>query len=232
MKYFIPILVALFVMEGCIQKTPSITPNKESMLRTGRWKVTSGTITQRKPNGWDTTLNYMLFVPSCHTDDYIRFDSLNHAYVYSNTIKCSQADPDSISFVWRLLNNDQNMDILNVFNFFYMDSETINPGYFFDTLSQSPIVVLDTISTNPIVVLDSIWVANFIPILVDGRELFDNGINLYSTYISNFSQQSFTLSFKWYAFYADTTNHHTGGIDLPPIERPDTFLFKLNFTNF
>ncbi len=218
---------------ACTQTAPSITPDKESLLRTGHWIVSSGTVTLKKPNGVDTTLDYMPFIPPCHRDDYIGFDSLGNGAVFPGAIICSAAEPDSISFKWRLLNNDNNIDILNVFNFFYMVVDSVVLPYYFDTLSQSPLV-LDTLQTSPIVVLDTMWNLKFDSIPVTGNTLIYQGVNIYNADISKFSKSSFTLSFKWYGKYPDSTGGHEGGPPnyTPPIMRDDTLKFVLNFTNF
>ena len=233
MKKILFLFTVIAIFTACNQSAPTISPDKESILRTGKWKLVSGTVTLKNPSGIDTTLNYMPFVPVCHLDDYIKFDSGGNASVFPGATKCESSDADSVNFNWRLLNNDNNMDILNVFNFFYLVYDSIVTPYYFDTISQSPILVLDTLSNNPVVVLDTIWRVKFDSAAIIGP-LYYQGVNIYSADISNFSKSGFTLSFKWYTQYPDTTKWHEGGPPAyqPPIMRTDTLKYVLNYANF
>ena len=68
-------LVAILAIAAC-NKTPTTTNTTASILTTGSWKLSSGTVALKKPNGVDTTINYLsVIVPSCHSDDYIKFYS-------------------------------------------------------------------------------------------------------------------------------------------------------------
>ena len=228
--YFVVLATLLY---ACKQSAPTATPSVADILRTGRWKVASGTVTLKKPNGLDTTLNYMPFIPPCHTDDYIKFDSLNTGATFPGAVSCFASEPDSISFQYRLYNNDQNIDILNVFNFFYTVVETIQLPYFFDTLSTSPLR-LDTLADSPLVVLDTTWLVKFDSAYVVGNGAVYGGVNIYDAAFSNFSQAGFTLTFNFYGTYPDSTGGHEGGPpnNTPPIMRPDTLKFILNYVNF
>lgn len=233
MKNLLLFTAIIVLIVACTQKKPTYTPDRASMLRTGKWHVTAGTVTLKKPNGIDTTINYMPFVSPCHADDYLKFDSLDKGATFPGSILCSLSDADSIGFNWRLLNNDNNIDLLNIFNLFTMVVETIDTPYYFDTLSKSPLT-FDTLADSPIVVLDTLWNLRFDSIPVSGASYVYPGVNVYNADISNFSQSSFVLSFKWRGTYPDSTHGHEGGPPnyAPPILRPDTLKFVLTLTNF
>ena len=233
MKNFLLFFTAVMLFSACNQTKPTFSPDRVNILRSGRWKVVSGTVTLKKPNGLDTTLNYMPFVPPCHLDDYIKFDSGNHGATFPGTILCYASDADSIGFIYNMRNNDNNIDLLNIFNLFQMVYETINTPYYFDTVSQSPLV-LDTIQRSPYVILDTMWSLRFDSVAVSGNSTVYPGANVYNADISNFSKSGFTLSFKWYGTYPDSTGGHEGGPPnyASPIMRNDTLKFVLNFSNF
>ncbi len=222
MKKFLLLITAVAMFSACTQTAPPITPNKESILRTGRWILASGVVTLKNPNGKDTTMDYMQFVSACHKDDYIKFDSLGQAAIFPGSLRCSPADADSVSFNWRLLNNDNNIDILNVFNFYWVVRDSIVLPYY-----------LDTIATSPSLVIDSVWVVRFDSAAVSGP-VYYQGYNIYNADISNFSKSGFTLSFKAYSTYPDTTQWHEGGPPAyqNPIMRNDTLRYVLNYNNF
>ena len=232
MRYFLLFITATLMFAACTQVAPTITPDKESILRTGRWILAGGTVTLKNPSGKDTTLDYMQFVPACHKDYYSRFDSIGQAAIYPGSLRCSAADADSISFNWRLLNNDNNIDILNVFNLFWVVYDSVETPFYFDTVSTNPILVLDTISSSP-VVLDTIWHVRFDSMAVSGP-LYYQGYNVYDADISNFSKTGFTLSFKWYSKYPDTSLWHEGGPPAyqSPIMKNDTLRYVLKYSNF
>ena len=232
MRNFLVFFTFALLFAACTQTAPPITPDKESILRTGRWVLTSGSVTVKNPNGLDTTMDYMQFVPACHKDDYIKFDSLGQAAIFPGATVCSPADADSISFNWRLLNNDNNIDILNVFNLFWVVYDSIETPYFFDTVSTNPILVLDTLSSSP-VVLDTIWHVRFDSLAVSGPTYYQ-GFNVYDADLSDFSKTGFTLSFKWYSKYRDSTLWHEGGA--PAYQAPnlknDTIKYILRYSNY
>ncbi len=214
-------LLALFLLAESCTKTPP-DPTHGTMLRTGKWKISAATIRMKLPNGKDTTMDYIQFIPKCHQDDYIRFDSLSYGSVHNNGTSCSVADADSISFVWRLKNNETVMDIFNGFTLIDSVAETILTPYHFDTLSQDPFLVLDTISNDPAnIVLDTVWDLNF-------SSATTSNINIYNATLSNFTQASFTMDFILPAHYPDSTHFH----EMSPIIRPDSFHYHVTYSNF
>ena len=222
MRYLLITLSLVVICASCTQTPATPSPDKESILRTGKWKLLSGNVTMRVAGGsHDTTMDYIQFIPTCHADDYIIFDSTNHGAVYSGATKCSVADADSISFIWRLLNNDNNMDILNVFNFFYNVHDSIDANNF----------------TVDAVTLDTSWTCYYVSRIPGANQVYYSGINIYNGTITNFSKTNFTYSFKYISDYPDTNYHHTGTMvgstaDPSPIYRADTFTFAFTFTNF
>lgn len=213
-------LVAILAIAAC-NKTPTTTNTTASILTTGSWKLSSGTVALKKPNGVDTTINYLsVIVPSCHSDDYIKFYSNLSGAEYPGTTVCSAAEPDSVSFGWQLTTNTLN--IYNSQNFYYSVVETVL-GYHFDTVSVSPLV-LDSLNfgTYPSEI-DSIHNLqfNWTPPPANAHSLVD----ITNATLTNVSTSSFTMNFNVYATYPDTTNFHQSS----PIIRADTFHFSLTY---
>jgi hypothetical protein len=241
MKYFYLALSAIVFFASC-NKKPDPSPSSEDILRKGNWRLASGKLTVNKPNGMDTTLNYMNFIPECYKDDYIRFDSLNYGRRYFGATACSPADPTFVSFIWQLKGNGNVVDLLSGFNNLYAVVDTIQP-YHFDTLQKDPLVldtilgVLDTLpgQTKILIVLDTVRELRFsgIPLGTSIAGTPIGGFDIYNAEITNFSQASFTLNFSIRSLYPDSTNYHAG---LPnnelPIMRPDTIHYSLIYNNF
>ncbi len=195
--------MALFVA-SCTKSSDSVSVT--SILKTGRWKIKSATISVRLPNKLrDTTLDYFNYIPSCHVDDYLRFDSLLRGYVYGASTKCNFGEPDSTGFVWKLYNNEQNMDI---YNGFYLIDSLWN---YFDPPQ------LDTISVSPLV-LDTVWPMKF-------NAYRSNTLNIYNGRVVNPTTTGFELFFAHKAVYADTT----GGNQNHPIYRDDSLRYHIYF---
>jgi hypothetical protein len=232
MKYFCLTLSVLFVLASC-NKTPTVTANRENILRSKKWRISGGTITVKKPNGKDTILQYTSLLPDCYKDDYVTFDSLRHGTMFIGGVACSVADPATRGFTWQLRNNEANIDLYDGFNEVFSATDSIQ-YYHFDTLGQSPLV-LDSIikmtDTTPgflkyYIVLDTI------------RELRFKGLQLppfdiYGATITNFTESSFTLNFSFKTYYPDSTAWH-GGLpyNLPPIYRDDTSHYALIYSSF
>ncbi len=230
MKYFYMALLAVVVFAACNKTPQAQAPSMEEMLRTGKWKVASGTITIKKPDGRDTVLDYVKYVPYCHKDDYITFDSQLHGAIYSSSIKCNPGDPDHIDFLWNLRNNY--IDMYNGFTGIHGVTSAVEP-LSWDTLSIEPWQVdtilgtFDTLLgyTKTFLVVDSIRILKIdstaVPLL-----------NVYNAVISNFSQSEFTLRFYMISTRLDTTGWHAGPPAMNPIVLPDTFRYTLKYTNF
>jgi hypothetical protein len=238
MKKFLLVALSVVLVFSACQRTPKPqTPSRADIMRIGKWKLSSGTLTIKLPSGKDTVMNYLNFITPCHLDDYIVFDSQMHGEVYSGSDKCNPVDPDYIPFVWQLVDNDNALDLYNGFNSIYGIQDSISP-YSFDTLfnnpSGTPPLVLDTVHgyfdtlagyTRVIVILDTMWVLH-----VDTLAL--GNTNIYNAQISNFSSTAFTLNFNLVSRYLDTTNGHEGLPHSMPVWRADTFRYVANYTNF
>ena len=229
--------MSVVVLLASCEKTPTINNNRQSMMRKGKWTVSSGTLTLRKPNGIDTTLNYMDWIPVCHRDDYIQFDSLNIGYIFPGGQKCDPSAADSTKFLWKLENGETTLSLYNGFCNTFGVRESVLIPFFFDTLSKSPLV-LDTLvnyaaahAQTPVgpIVLDSMWKLHF-----DSASIMQ--LDIYAASISSFSESSFTINYAAISTYPDSTNHHTGfdaangGIDKDPIYRPDTFHYSVTYS--
>ncbi len=232
-KYFLltlPVILILAVVACNKTPTPS-TPGRADMFRVGKWKISGGTFTKRLPDGHDTVLTYLNFIPDCHKDDYIIFDSGLNAAVYSGSNKCNPSDADHIPFVWQLKNNGNNIDLYSGFNNLYSCWETIMP-YYFDTLqnnsSDTPPLILDTLigaldtpKRGHNIVLDSMWNVHL-------DTMATPQISIYNAIITNFSQSAFTIKFSVISTYPDSTNNHA----TIPITRPDTMKYIVTYSNF
>jgi hypothetical protein len=244
MKYLFLALSVVLIFAAC-NKTPTPTLTRLDMFRTGRWKLSSGNLVVKEPNGKDTNLNYLNFLPSCYAGGYIVFNSTTTGAAYTGTDKCLPSDPDSTQFQWALSNNYNNISFYRGFTLVWSVTETINP-IVFDTLSHSPLEldtlfgVNDTLPgfTRTVVILDSIWNLTYTRDSVPTFDI-DNAV------ITSFSQSAFTIYFTMISTYPDSLNHHegygfftdptSGGIDttdLPVIITPDTFQYTLTYTNF
>lgn len=240
MKYFYLALSAILLFASC-DRHPDPSSSTEDMLRKGSWKLASGKLTVNRPNGLDTTLNYLNFIPECYKDDYIRFDSMDYGKRYFGTVACSPADPTYVLFKWQLKGNGKTIDLLSGFNNIYAVVDTIQP-YHFDTIQQSPLVldtVLGYLDTLPgqiktFIVLDTVRELRFsgVPVgsLIAGTPI--GGFDIYNAELTNFSQSSFTLNFDVRSVYPDSTNYHGGFPSADPIMRPDTLHYSLIYNNF
>lgn len=234
--------IAAIIAACSKKKDPAL--NKTDILRSGKWSISSGKVIMKLPNGKDTTLNYLDYMPLCRRDDYMKFFTAIEAAIFTSGNKCSPADPDSSSFRWNFDNNETTISMYNGFDFIYGIREYIMP-FRFDTLQQTPYLVLDTIHgildtefgyTRVIPILDTIWEVRF-----DSVNLKYN--NLYNAKILDFKDNEFTLNFSIYATYPDSTGFHTGkflytnlttgepdSIDFDPIMRPDTLKYTVKYT--
>ncbi|MES2704720.1 MAG: hypothetical protein V4649_18915 [Bacteroidota bacterium] len=240
MRYLYLALSVTILLFSCAKETKEST-SKQSILKQGPWKLTGGTLTVNKPNGKDTALQYIKFIPDCYKDDYITFDSLIYGKRYTSSVKCNAGDPEYVQFIWQLKNNESTIDLLSGFNNLYTVNETIEP-YHFDTISKDPFLVLDTVlgvndtlpgQTKIFLVLDTIRDLKFTGIPV-GQNLAGapiGGFDIYEAAITNFSSSSFTLNFSMKQTYPDSTGFHAG---IPnnelPIQRPDTVHYSLIYS--
>jgi hypothetical protein len=233
MKYFLLALTATLLFIASCEKSPTVTPNRENLLRAKNWRISGGTLRVRKPNGIDTNLEYLRFVDSCYLDDYIKFDSLYFGSIFTNDIRCNPADPTSRAFTWRLTNNDKFIELNDGFNIIFAVTTTIEP-YRIETLSTSPLV-LDTLIGR----LDTIpgFIKEFI-VLDTIRELRFNKyplgkFDILGAEITNFTESSFTLNFSFKTTRLDSTNLRAGmPNNNPPITLPDTADYSLFMTAF
>lgn len=111
----LPILGIVMFLASCEKKAPVPAPGREDMLRKGKWKIASGTVRLKMPNNLPGTTDYVKVRELCLLDDYLKFDSLNYGFVGNGDTACSVADPDSVQFTWRLLDNGNTLQILNGF---------------------------------------------------------------------------------------------------------------------
>lgn len=239
-KYFLLTLAVVATIAAC-NKKPEVKAGRQDMLRSGKWSIASGTVVIKLPNGKDTTLNYLDYLPVCRRDDYMKFMTGIDGAIFTSGNKCSAADPDSTHFSWQFTNNETVLSMYNGFDFIYGIKQYIMP-FRFDTLQQNPYLILDTIyghydtpHLSPIIVLDTIWEVRY-----DSVNLKYN--NLYNAKVVDFSESSFTLNFSVYSTYPDTTGYHTGkyvyinpvtaepdSIDFDPILRPDTLKYTIKY---
>ena len=241
-KYLVITLsLAVILFAACSKKaTPSADTYKD-WLRNSKWRIASGTLTMKKPNGQDTILNYLNWIPTCNKDDYFGFNTATTGAFFNGSVLCAPSDPDSISFTYQLSDDNKYLSLYCSDHLYYSVTETVLP-YVFDTLQWNPSLVLDTIYgaldtplLNPVIKLDTIWNLNFAATPV-------SNINIVNAPITNFTANSFTLYFTLKAQYPDTTNNQTGkyyftdalgnadSADVNTIIRVDTFKYLINYT--
>jgi hypothetical protein len=206
MKYFLLSLSAIIFFTAC-QKTPKDTVSKENTLRSSKWKISSGTLTVKLPSGKDTSLSYLGLLPSCNQDDYLVFDSIYSGAVYGGSVKCSPSEPDYVRFTWQLLNNATVLSINNAVGLFYKEHMTINPP------------VADTVRPNPLIV-DTLYNASYTVSPFDTAVI--NGA------LTNFTTNSFTISYSIPSTYLDTTEYHAYN----PVLTSDTVNYSITYTSF
>ncbi len=232
MKYFLLALSVVVAFAAC-NPTPTVTPNRENLMRAKKWKISGGTLTIKKPNGQDTTLQYLYFVDTCYLDDYLKFDSMHFGSLWTGDKLCNPADPAKRSFTWRLWNNDSYIDLYDGFNTIFAANVSIEP-YHFDTLAQSPLK-LDTIigrmDTTPgfqkqFIVLDTIRELRFASTRIPK---FD----IYGGEIVDFTSSSFKLKFSFKTTRLDSTGWKAGAPNnWTPDVLPDTADYLLTLTAF
>ena len=240
-KYFILTLsLAVILFSACSKKATPSTASHMDMLRKGKWRVSGGTLTVKLPDGRDTVLDYMKWIPVCHRDDYFVFNTPTTGAVFNGGMTCTPGDPDSISLNWKFIDNDKYLSLYNSFHLYYAVRESIMP-FEFDTLQWTPNLVLDTIHgvldtaegyTRTVIVLDTIWKLHFDTASVVNTDIFNAPI-------TNFTQNSFNLYFTLLSQFPDSTNHQTGQfnfggviVDTFTVYRQDTFKYKLTYTNY
>lgn len=241
MKYCLMTLSAILLFVAC-NKKPVNTTGPEDILRTGKWKLASGTLTVKNPNGKDTTLDYMKFILDCYKDDYFKFDSLHNGKIYYGTVNCNAGDPEYRSFQWKLTNDGTTMDWYNGLNWVFAVVDTIQP-YKFDTLVKEPLELdtlvgrLDTLEGQwkIFIVLDTIRELKYsgIPIGQYQPSLYSSGFDINRAAITDLTQAGFTLNFQIIGTRLDSTNYHAGPPNnFAPLEKLDTLRYKLKFSNF
>jgi hypothetical protein len=220
MRYFLLGLSALVIFAAsCNKKAPQATNTNENILRSGRWKVSGGSVTYKLPSGKDTDIRALNNLATCNQDDYLVFDSLFNAVIYSGGTKCNAASPDSVRFTWSLTNGGNGINFYHPDGLVYLLQDSLKQ-YYIDTISTNP-VVLDTISWLPLV-LDSIYPVQYTnPTIVD--------TSVIAATFTNFSSSAFTINYGVLSYYWDTTLNHRFGT---PVLTRDTVRFSVQYTKF
>jgi hypothetical protein len=227
MRYFyLPALLLILAVISC-NKTPTSSADASSILQTGSWKLASGTVAMRLPNGIDTTLDYYnVILPACHRADYIKFYSNTNGAVYTAG-SCYAYEPDSISFTWALSNNNNSLNLYGTQLFYYSVFETILP-YHFDTISHAPLELDSFYYAGAKSKVDSIHNLTFVDTPALATPPSTNLVNIYNASLINLTHSSFTLKFSVYGSYPDSVNFHA----IRPIYSADTFHYSLTYNNF
>jgi hypothetical protein len=242
-KYFtLTLSLAILFFAACNKPATESADSKQDLLRKSIWKISSGTLTVKLPNGKDTVLDYMHWIPACHRDDYFKFNSTLYGAVFNGDIKCDPSEADSISLAYRLSNNNQYLSLYNSFHLYYSVGESVLP-YRFDTLQFTPLVLdtvygaADTPGLNAVIRLDTIWMLHFDTVAVANTDIFNAPI-------TNFTQNSFTINFSLISDRPDSTNFKTGkyyftnvggfpdSADNNTVRVPDTFKYKVTYSNY
>lgn len=189
MRRSLLLLLTLSAALFACNKTPDPQVDVISQLRTGKWKINSGTVTMHNLNWIQKDQTYWPTLRKiCLRDDYIIFDSSDRGVVYSNTTRCSPADVDSIAFVWQLKNNDKNIDLFNIYK--VVDSVAVTLVPIASTSPQAYKVQYDTATS---------YVSN-----------------IRNAKLSNVTDNSFTLEYSLIAKSYDSTGGHYSSPVLRP----------------
>ena len=179
-QLLLAVLVLSIITLAC-NTHPDVAPDMAGMMRTGKWKISAGTVTLRQPNGVKKDQTYWPNLRKiCLRDDYIVFDSSNIGSVHNGGTSCSLATADSINFIWQLKNNGGNIDLLNIYT------------------------VVDSVAQT--VYLDNTVTPNIYKIRYDTAT--SRTANIVNATIKQFSQSSFVLEYPHIGQYLDTTGGH------------------------
>ena len=233
MKYVCLLALLVVLTVTSCNKKPTATSTTESILKGGKWHLSSGTLTVPLPDGKDTALNYVsLIVPICHQNDYIQFYSGVSGAVYAGGTKCSPSDPDSVSFNWELINNNSAINIYNSQAVYYSVIESILP-YVYDTISKSPLV-LDSVSYNGgskvpggLTIARKIYDLTFKEIAASPTPPSTSLVDIDGATITNLSSTSFTINFSIPGTWPDSM----GGHEASPGYLKGIYSYSLTYTN-
>ncbi len=110
MRWLLSIAFIFVLFASCKKLESPVT--REDELRSGRWKMSAGTIKVDAYMAIDTTYNYYDSLPECKKDDYMVFKT-NYDATQNSGNKCDESEPDEIQFRWALYDNG------NGINFWY-----------------------------------------------------------------------------------------------------------------
>ncbi len=111
MRYFILGLSAVMLFAlSCTKVTSPVT--QQQMLRTGKWKISSATFSNRNI-GLKTVVNDTFLTNGCVADNYLVFGAGNAGVVNTGNNKCNASEPNTQNFYWDLINNGNTLDIYN-----------------------------------------------------------------------------------------------------------------------
>jgi hypothetical protein len=183
-KLIVPFAATMVLFASCTKEvTPN--PNREAMLRSGKWKISTSMVTLRMPNGLKGTVDYGANRSACLVDNYLKFDSTNKGAVHNGGVSCSGFDADSIGFTWQLKNNGNNIDMLGC----YTVIDSVKPSIYFDGTDN---IYKVAYGTGP-----------------SYRSSIVNGV------LTGFSQSSFVLEYSIPGYYADTMPANGGSAASP-----------------
>lgn len=183
-KLIVPFVAILALFASCTKKVDP-NPNRDAMLRTGKWKITTSMVTLRLPNGQKGTIDYGAYRSTCLVDNYLKFDSTNKGAIHNGGVSCSGFDADSIGFIWQVKNNGVNIDILGC----YTMIDSVKESIYLDAADN---IYKVAYSTGP-----------------SYRSNIVNGT------FSSFSQSSFVLNYSIPGYYADTMPANGGSAAAP-----------------
>lgn len=189
MRRALLLLLALPAIFVACNKTPDPQADVISMLRTGKWKLSSGTVNIRGLNGVRADHTYYPDLRrTCLRDNTILFDSSNRGVVYNGSNRCLASEPDSVNFIWQLKNNDQNIDLFNIYK--VVDSVGLKLNTVTGSSPTAYYITYDTATS---------YIAN-IP----------------NAKLSNVTDNSFTLEYTLVAKYYDSTGGNYSNPILKP----------------
>jgi|SRR5690606_4184595 len=110
----ITLLTAIFIIAinfGCKKDDDDNNPSKKDLLTTGSWKLTA--VVSDEDGDGTHELNDFIYFSDCYTDNYYIFKANGELELNEGNSKCDQADPQTETANWQLINNENTLVIEN-----------------------------------------------------------------------------------------------------------------------
>lgn len=110
------------------------TPKSTSELLIGTWSLTSEVYSPAINFGAGPVTDYYPYYESCDRDNVIIFKANSEGEFNEGATKCDPADPQTVSFLWTLQNNNTTLNIsaLATLDILQLDNTTLKVRYPYD----------------------------------------------------------------------------------------------------